>query len=38
VVGYYDARGGVYPRKARPEQKFDAAVVLITALARCMAA
>ncbi len=38
VVGRYDARGNVYPRKARPEQMIDAAVALIMALARCMAA
>lgn len=38
VVGRYDARGNVYPRKARPEQKIDAAVALIMAMARCMAA
>ena len=38
VVGRYDARGNVYPRKARPEQKIDAAVALIMAIARCMAA
>jgi hypothetical protein len=28
----------VRPRKARPEQKIDAAVALIMAIARCMAA
>ena len=38
VVGRYDARANVYPRKARPEQKIDAAVALIVAIARCMAA
>ena len=38
VVGRYDARANVYPRKARPEQKIDAAVSLIMAIARCMAA
>ena len=32
VVGQLDARGNVYPRKARPEQKIDAAVALIMAL------
>ena len=37
-VGRYDARGNVYPRKARPEQKIDAAVAFIMAIARCMAA
>ena len=34
----YDARSDVYPLKARPEQKIDAAVALIMAIARCMAA
>jgi phage terminase large subunit-like protein len=38
VVGRYDARANVYPRKARPEQKIDAAIALIMAIARCMAA
>ena len=37
-MGRYDARANVYPRKARPEQKIDAAVALIMAIARCMAA
>lgn len=36
VVGHYDARGNVYPRKARPENKIDAAVALIMGIARCM--
>jgi phage terminase large subunit-like protein len=36
VVGRYDARGNVYPRKSRPESKIDAAVALIMAIARCM--
>ena len=36
-MGRYDARANVYPRKARPEQKIDAAVALIMAIARCMA-
>ena len=36
VVGHYDARGNVFPRKARPENKIDAAVALIMAIARCM--
>jgi phage terminase large subunit-like protein len=36
VVGHYDARGNVYPRKARPENKIDAATALIMAIARCM--
>jgi phage terminase large subunit-like protein len=34
VVGHYDARGNVYPRKFRPEQKIDAAMTLIMALGR----
>jgi phage terminase large subunit-like protein len=34
VVGHHDARGNIYPRKARPEQKIDAAVALIMALGR----
>ena len=34
VVGHLDARANVYPRKARPEQKIDAAVALIMALGR----
>jgi phage terminase large subunit-like protein len=34
VVGHYDARGNVYPRKSRPEQKIDAAMALIMALGR----
>jgi phage terminase large subunit-like protein len=38
VVGCYDARANVYPRKVRPEQKIDAAVALIMGIARCMAA
>ena len=37
VVGRYDVRSNVYPRKARPEQKIDAAIALIMAVARCMA-
>jgi phage terminase large subunit-like protein len=36
VVGHYDARGNVYPRKSRPEQKIDAAMALIMALGRCI--
>lgn len=38
VVGRYDARGNVYPKKSRPEQKIDAAVALIMGLGRCMSA
>jgi phage terminase large subunit-like protein len=37
VVGRYDARSNVYPRKARPEQKIDGAIATIMAIARCMA-
>ena len=37
VVGRYDVRSNVYPRKARPEQKIDAAIALIMGIARCMA-
>ena len=36
MVGHLDARGNVYPRKARPEQKIDAAVALIMALGRAI--
>jgi phage terminase large subunit-like protein len=36
VVGRYDARSNVYPRKARPEQKIDAAIALIMGIARCI--
>ena len=32
VVGHYDARGNVYPRKARVESKIDCAVATIMAL------
>ena len=37
VVGRYDARSNVYPKKNRPEQKIDAAVALIMAIGRCIA-
>ena len=37
VVGRYDARANVYPRKARPEQKIDAAIALIMAIGRTLA-
>jgi hypothetical protein len=37
VVGHYDARCNVFPRRAREDQKIDAAAALIMALARCMA-
>jgi phage terminase large subunit-like protein len=36
VVGHYDVRSNVFPRRAREDQKIDAAVALIMALARCM--
>jgi phage terminase large subunit-like protein len=32
VTGHYDARGNVYPRKARPESKIDCAIATIMAL------
>ena len=38
VVGQYDARGNVYPRKERPEQKIDLAIATIMAIARCLVA
>lgn len=38
VVGRYDARSNVYPKKSRPEQKIDCAVAAIMAVARCMQA
>jgi phage terminase large subunit-like protein len=38
VVGHYDARGNVYPRKARPENKIDGAIALIMGVARCLTA
>jgi phage terminase large subunit-like protein len=37
VVAHYDARGNVFPRKARPENKIDPVVALIMAIARIMA-
>ena len=36
VVGHYDARSNVFPRRTREDQKIDAAVALIMALARCV--
>jgi phage terminase large subunit-like protein len=36
VVGHYDARGNIYPRKSRPEQKIDCAITLIMGVARCL--
>ena len=38
VVGRYDARGNVYPKRSRPERKIDAAVALIMGIARAVAA
>lgn len=34
VVGHYDAKDNVYPRKERPENKIDPAIAAIMALAR----
>jgi phage terminase large subunit-like protein len=36
VVGKADRRGNLYPTKARPEQKIDAAVALMMAIGRAM--
>ena len=36
VVGHYDARGNVYPRKARAENKIDAAIALIMTIGLAM--
>jgi hypothetical protein len=36
VVGHYDARGNVYPRKQRPEQKIDVAVSTIMVIGLAM--
>lgn len=38
VVGHYDARSNVYPRKERPENKIDAAIALIMTIARALQA
>jgi len=38
VVGHYDPRGNVYPRKSRPEQKIDGAISLIMTIGRAMSA
>jgi hypothetical protein len=38
VVGRPDRRGNLYPAKQRPEQKIDAAVALMMAIGRAMAA
>jgi phage terminase large subunit-like protein len=37
VVGHYDARSNVYPRKARPESKIDCAIAMIMALGASIA-
>jgi phage terminase large subunit-like protein len=37
VVGKADRRGNLYPAKARPERKTDAAVALLMAIGRAMA-
>ena len=37
VVGKADRRGNLYPAKARPERKTDAAVALMMAVGRAMA-
>jgi phage terminase large subunit-like protein len=37
VVGHYDAKDNVYPRKERPENKIDGAVALIMAIGLSMA-
>jgi phage terminase large subunit-like protein len=36
VVGHYDPRQNVFPRRTREDQKIDAAVAVIMAIARCM--
>jgi phage terminase large subunit-like protein len=38
VVGHYDPRGNVYPRKSRPEQKIDGAISLIMTIGRAISA
>jgi phage terminase large subunit-like protein len=38
VVGHYDAKENVYPRKERLENKLDGAIALIMALGRHMVA
>ena len=37
VVGRYDARSNVYPRKSREENKIDPAIALIMSIGRCLA-
>jgi phage terminase large subunit-like protein len=36
VVGHYDAKSNVFPRKERPENKIDGAIALIMAINRAM--
>ena len=36
VVGHYDAKENVYPRKERSENKIDGAIALIMAIGRQM--
>jgi phage terminase large subunit-like protein len=36
VIGHYDAKENVYPRKERSENKIDGAVALIMAIGRHM--
>ena len=38
VVGRYDARSNIYPKKSRPENKIDCAIALIMTVGRSMAA
>ena len=38
IVGRYDARSNVYPRKSREANKIDPAVALIMSIGRCLAA
>ena len=38
VVGRYDARGNVYPRKEREENKIDGAIALIMTIGRATVA
>ena len=37
VVGHFDNKGNVYPKKERPENKIDPAIALIMALGRALA-
>ena len=36
VVGHYDAKDNIYPRKQRPENKIDGVIALLSALNRYM--